>query len=257
MEFLYRNYFNTTTMSIVSQGGTSSVSNLIDRRIGKKFGSGDTSDATTTTISVEFSSAQDVDRIILQNINLKSFLIYYNSNTANKFSVTSALTGTTAWSTNSETSLYLMLAATTSIDSIQIAASTTISANAEKQIGQFWVTRQYMEFDYDPTAKNYKASYDSKEYVHTMSDGGKSMYRVDEKFKSDIKRQYIESTEHDDLKDLYDETDGFVFTPEPTGTSWSNDIWECIWIGDFDLTWTQNYKGTGFNGTVRLRETAK
>jgi len=261
MEFLYQNYVNTTTIVTVTSGSTS-VARLFDRKPSIIYSSsGDDSDLTTTSISVEFSSNKSVDRIVLQNINLKSFNIYYNSNTANKFSLSAdCLTQTSEFSSNSATSLYLMCNTTTTISSFQIAATSTIDANEEKKIGELWVSGQILQLERNPNARDYKISRDRREFKHTMSDGGVATYVIQDNQKADIKIKYISDNQYDDFDAMYNLLEPIVFVPFPTGTGWQNEkhtIWEMNWTDDFDETFSSNIKGNGFNARLRLSETPK
>jgi len=252
----YANFLNTTTMVSVSTG-TDTSSFLFDRESTNSFQSnGDNSDLTTTTLTVNFTSTEIVDRIILQNINLKSFKVYYNSNSANVFSITSALTGTTEWTGNSATSLYLILESAKTIGSLTIEATSTISANEEKKIGELWLTQNLLTFDQNPQAKGYKAETERKEWTHEMSDGGTVIYALSDKFSTRIKRKYVDQDEYDTLKTIHKIWDAIVFVPFPTGTAWNSEIYEVTWVGPFTFeTYADNYKENGFTGSIRLQET--
>src|SRR5210317_1155711 len=135
MEFLSLNSVNTTTQITVSTN--SNTGRFFDRRQSEQYiSSGDNNDATTTTITIEFTSAQIIDRIALENINWKGFKGYYNSNSANLFSITSADTGTMSYTQNSQTNMYFKLADEKSCTSISFEVTTTMSANEEKKCGQ-------------------------------------------------------------------------------------------------------------------------
>jgi len=257
MEFLKANFVNTTTQMSVSTGGTSTVSNLFNRFTSKKFGSGDASDATTTTIQIDFVSTQTVDRIILQNHNFKSFTIYKGGATASVITIQNALTATTAWTTNSATSHYLIFDSATALTQINIDISTTIDTNEEKQLGEVWITANQFTFDRNPSARNYTPAVNRKEFPVSMSDGGTDLYIVQDNFMADIRMKFISSTEHTSLRTIYDLDNHFVFTPEPTGTAWNNEIFAVNWIGKFDLQWTKDFKGTGFNQRIKMREISK
>lgn len=257
MEFLKSNFVNTTTQISVSAGGTSTVSNLFNRFPTKKFGSGDASDATTTTIQIDFVSTQTVDRIVLQNHNFKSFKLYKGGVTASTFTMQNALTTTSDWITNSIASHYLILDSATALTQINIDISTTIDANLEKQLGGLWITANQFTFNVNPSAKNYTPSINRKEFPVTMSDGGTDLYIVQDNFHADIRVKFISKTETTSLRAIYDLDDHFVFMPEPTGTAWNNEIFAVNWIGKFDLQWTKDFKGTGFNQRIKMREIPK
>lgn len=259
MEILTDNFVNTTTMITASQGGTSGAGFLFDRKREKQFGSGDASDATLTTIQIDFDSTlTSIDRIGLENMNFKKFKVYFNSASANLFSLTSANTGTSSWTQNSETSLYMILQSATSFISMFIEVSSTMVAAQEKKIGQVWVAQKQFQFSNNPTAKEYKVDIARKEFVHNMSDGGTAIYVISNNWKADIKKTFVNESDHDDLKDIHDDWNPLVFTPFPTGTNWDSRIYACNWVGAWDFdNYSSNIKGNGFQGTIRLREVAK
>ena len=167
-------------------------------------------------------------------------------------------TTTSDWTGNSATDLYLWLSTTINCTSVSIVASATIVANEEKKIGNMWVTTQNMQLDFNPDNKSYKPKIDRKEFPHKMSDGGIALYVLNENYFTDIKLTFVTSAERDELYDLYNAWDAFVFAPFPTGTTWDAKIFEVNWIGTFDFeALSDNYLGKGFTGNVRLRETSK
>lgn len=262
MEFLSINSLNTTTQITVSTN--SNTSRLFDREYTNQYvSSGDNDDATTTTIRIDFSSYQSVDRIILENHNFKSFKIYYNSVSANLFSLTSAATGTAEWNQNSETNLYLKLEAAVSVNSLFIEVTATMAADEEKKIGQLWITKQIYALDNNPDAKGYKPQLMSKSYDHKMSDGGIARYFISDKFNANVSLKYIDSGEYTSLRNIYDTVSSFVFVPFPTATNWDSDfpngrIYECNWVKGFDFEQYQsNLTTNGFKGTIRLKETPR
>lgn len=257
MECLRANFLNTTTMITVDTG-TINALYLMDRKTDQWNSVGDNSDATTSTIRIEFASSKNIDRIAFQNINWKGFRVYYNSNTANLLTLDSTCpTNTSRWTQNSATSLFLKCTTiTASIITIEI--TTTMSANAEKACGELWISEKYYSFVDNPTANNYKPNYDRKEYEHSMSDGGTCVYFIQDNYKAEIKRLYVSSSEHDSLLGLHNLYTPFVFVPEPTGTGWNSNIYEVNWVGAFEFEQFQdNYKGNGYTGTMRLKETPR
>ncbi len=259
MEFLNQNYFNTTSMCYVDNG-TTTVKNMFDRSLSTKFQSeGDDSDATTTTIRIDFSSPQSMSRIVLQDMNFKGFRLYYNSNTANTITPLNAETSTSIWSTNSETSMYIMFTTITSVDSVFIEATTTMVANEEKELKQFWINEKQLVLPDNPDAKGYKPLKKPKQFVHKMSDGGSAVYTVDNKFDAGIRLDYISSDTSESIESLHDSWSPFVFTPFPTGSSWDGKkIYEVNYIGNFDFdNYQDNYKGNGYKGKIKMAETPK
>jgi hypothetical protein len=262
MEFLSLNSVNTTTQITVSTG--SNANRLFDRRQSEQFSSsGDNSDTTTTTITIEFTSFQLLDRIVLENINWKSFKAYYNSNSSNLFSITSADTGTAQWTQNSQTNMLMKLESEISCTSISFEITSTMIANEEKKAGQIWALNQIFALDDNPDSKGYKAMIGRKEYSHTMSDGGITTYYINDNFSADISLKYVSQTVYDNLKDLHNLKTSFTFIPFPTATNWEQNfsvarIYEVNWIKDFDFEkYTKNLTTLGHSGTIRLRETPK
>ena len=238
MEFCYPNYLNTTTM-------VSITSLNLD------------SDTTVCTIRIEFASTKSFNRIVLENINWKSFKIYHSSNTANTFTLVDAPTTTSEWVTNSVTTMMLKFA-TVSASIITIDATATMIADQDKQISGLWFLDKAYEFTDMPNAKNYDPNIEQKNYKHEMSDGGSAIYFIQDIFKASIKRDYISSTERGLMYDLYSYHEPLVFIPFPTGTSWDGDIYEVNWVDKFEFNqFTHNVKSNGYSGTIRLEETAK
>lgn len=256
MEFLRSNFLNTTTQIVASEGGTSSVANLFNRFTTKKFGSGDASDLTTTTIVLTFTAAINLDRLILQNINFKSFKIFHSGATASTFTLTNAATTVSNWVTNSDTNLYLEFA-TVSVSKINIECSTTVVANAEKQLGESWITNVFAVMDRNPSAGQYKAKKKPKQFPIEMSDGGVDLYQIQTNYHTDIDLKFVSASQQAQFLSIHELSDHIVFTPEPTGTAWSGDIFAVNWIGDFGLQWSQDFKDTGFNQKMKLREIPK
>ena len=262
MEFLSLNSVNTTTQITVST--SSNTSRFFDRRQSEQYSSsGDNDDGTTTTITIEFTSYQDVDRIVLENINWKSFKAYYNSNSANLFSLTSADTGTAEWTQNSQTNMYLKLAATKSCTSVIFEITATAVANQEKKCGQIWVMEQMFALADNPDAKSYVPKMYRKEYAHKMSDGGVATYFINDNYDASIKLKYVSQTTYDNLKTLYNLKTSFTFVPFPTATNWDENfsvarIYEVNWVKDFDFeSYQNNLISLGHKGTIRLKETPK
>ena len=131
MEFCYASYFNTTTMASITSG-TTSVANLFDRKNNTFYrSSGFNDDTTATTIRLDLGTSQNINRIVLEGINWKSFKIYHSSNTANTFTLLNAPTTASDWTGNSTTNMYLEFA-TVAAQIITIDATTTMVANQEK-----------------------------------------------------------------------------------------------------------------------------
>jgi hypothetical protein len=254
-EFLYSNYFNTTTLCTVGSGSTT-VGRLIDKNEDLQYqSSGFNDDTLGVTITVKYASAKNIDHIIIQNTNFKSFKVYYNSNAANTFTLIDGETSASDWTQNSTTNLFLRFA-TISVDSISIAGTTTMIANQEKKVGELWTTARRHIMAYNPAAKDYRPKDDAKEWIHEMSNGGTVRYRISEKWQAKIKYNYVSDSERTSFKALYDANTDMIFLPFPTGTSWNNEIYAVNWVGNWDFVTpaANNWNEAGWKGSLDLRE---
>jgi hypothetical protein len=257
MEILTTNYLNTTTLVSV-ESGTDTVDRLFNRNTDNNYyeSSGYNTNTMGVTIGVTFVSSRSISRIVLQGINLKYFTIYYNSNSANTFTLVDAPTTVSDWLQNSETALYLKFD-TISVDSVWIVATQTMSEGYEKQISQFWINGLKFVFENNPDSKGYQPKLNSKEVIHEMSDGGSTKYVFGDAFEAGIKLDYQSQDMYDNFFSLYRERNTFVFTPFPTGTSWEgNHIYEVNWAGDFDFLQPagNNWREIGYNGELKVKE---
>ncbi|MCP4648904.1 MAG: hypothetical protein GY853_02320 [PVC group bacterium] len=257
-EILDKSYLNTTTLIAVSSG-TDTMSYLFDRTSKQYQSSGHNTNTSAVTIGIEFLSAKNIDRIILQDHNLKNFNIYYNSNSANLFSITSAETGTASWTGNSDTALYLKFA-TVAATSVFIVATGTMAGGDEKKIGELWVCSHKFSFEDNPSSSDYKTKLDRRKSSHEMADGGTSVYVFGDSYQSKIKLKHQSDDMRDNFKDIYDDKKSIIVVPYPTGTSWEgNEIYEVNWDGDFEFKQPSgnDYESVGWSGTLNLKETPK
>jgi hypothetical protein len=260
MEILTTNYLNTTTLVSV-ESGTDTVSRLFNRDTYNNYyeSSGFNTNTAGVTIGVTFIPAQNISRIILQGINLKDFTIYYNSNSANTFTLLNAETTVSDWTGNSDTALYLKFA-TLSVDSVWIECTGTMAGEDEKQIAQLWINDKKFEFENNPDYKGYKPDIEIKEVSHEMSDGGTIKYAFGEAYDAKIKLEYQSETMHDNLYNIFRTRQSFVFVPFPTGTSWDGEkIYEVNWIGDFGFEQPagNDWATLGYSGQFRVKGVPK
>ena len=262
MEILKQNFLNTTTMVSVATG-TDNAANLFNRSKSSSYVSvGKDDDTAGVTIGVDFSgTTKNIDRIVLQNINYKGFKIYHSSNTGNTITLTSTSdTTVTDWVSNSATSLYLIFA-TIQATSIFIDGTTTMDANENKNVGEFWVTEKRLRLERNPTAKDYKPVLKRKEFRHEMAEGGTTSYVISESYRADLRLRFRNETETAALLDLYDDRVPFVFVPFPTSTGWTTfkneRIHEVIWVRDFTFQHERNNTGVGYSLRARMEETPK
>jgi hypothetical protein len=254
-EFLKSNFLNTTTQIAVTNN-TGTAENLLnpDRRI-QYYTDGLDNDATTASITISFAATQTVSRLALNEINFKKFNIYYNGLTANTLALTStAATTTSQWTNNSETSMYLRFASV-NVTSLTFDLYSTQVANAEKAIGSLYISDPHFTPPRRPSSSDYTHRIDPEQVVHTMSDGGVRLHTVKDKQQTELKFKNISRTFRDNLKDLYDLHDSFLFCPLGTSTGWDAVIYEAVWPGNFDFyKFSDDAVASGFSGTIQLRE---
>jgi len=261
-EIISQNLLNTTSLISISSG-TDSVSYLFDRDSNVQWQSvGENSSTMVVSITVKFPSAKVIDRVVIQNINLKDWSVKgaYNTIFYDWMTITSANTTIANWESNSDTSVYLKFLTALTLTAIEIKASSTMDASEEKKIGQIWIGEKQFTFANNPTAKDYKAKIDRRKVSHEMSDGGNTVYVFGDSFQTNLKLKYQSDTMRDNLKTLYDTRQPFVFIPYPTGTSWEgNEIYEVNWDGDFDFRQPagNDYDSLGWSGSMMLKETPK
>ena len=247
-EMLSANYFNTTSMASVT-AGTSSVINLIDNDRLKVW-----TGETVSSIHILFSATQSVDRIAIQNTNIKTFKLH-NGTTATTFALTSTMdTATSSWTNNAETDKYLIFAATVSTIQVDLDISATTD-NAVAYIGELSIAGNMYTLPINPNYSGYKPNIKPKEFIHTMSDGGISMYRIATNYQADIKLTYYTATAVTQLENIYNLESNFMITPYPTVAAWGSELYAVNWIGAFEFRKpagnTPNVQG--YNGTLRLR----
>jgi hypothetical protein len=254
MEFLTQTLLETTTQLIVNSN-TLTASNLMNPDVRYQYTSASlNSDIVYSTVRINFTSTQTVDRISLMEFNAKAFNIFYNGVTANAFTLTSPTT-TSQFTTNSATNLYLACTPV-ACTSVSFDFLSTIVANSEKAIGYLYVGTNALTFPRIPNASNYTPMKDPKDFVHELSDGGSRRHVVQVKWGTKIKFQYITESFRNSLLDIYNAFSPRVFVPFGTGTSWDGILFESNWVGNFDFyKYSDDASNSGFSGSIELKET--
>ena len=257
MEFLRKNFFDTTT-GIVVNSNTATVANLLIRDIRYQYVSdGLNVDETLATIRLNFNETLSVSRIALMGTNLKKFRVFYNGVTANTFALTSTgATSASNFSSNSETSLFLT-AEPVDCTSVSIDMYSTIVANQNKAIGYLVVSNVLSDLDGRvPPSQNYRPVFTPKEVVHELSDGSFRTQVIDRKFSAAIGLDFVDTALKNELKSVFDLHDDFIFAAFPTTTAWDEVLFPCIWRGPIELhEVSDNAIASGFSGSIRLLET--
>lgn len=248
MEFLKANILNTTTM-VVASTGTGTFGYLFNRNDSLGYSTVGVASGTSSILSIEFLGATVISNLFLKNHNLKRFRAFYNSATANTFSVDINQT------TNSGTSSYFSFNSVT-VNSIQIQMDSAMFSNVEFRVGELVATERRLRFTVNPSHDNYESSVNLTKIVHTMPDGGKSVFNIRQKFKGRIELNYISSAFESSLRTIYDEALPMYFLPFPTtGTDWDRRAYEVVWTNDYNFLHGENSKTQGFNGKIVVEET--
>ena len=253
------NLVNTTSMIAVTVGSTTTHS-IIDRNLNTVYQTFDEDDSTGTTFRVTFTAQTVLDTIVLQNTNHKRFRITHNASASNYFSLTSDCpTQTTGYYWNSTTNMFLPLINDETMTAFEIRGSTTMVSNEDKYVGELWLLKKYMTFDYNPQASHYRPQLDRKEYLNKGALGGYAQLYIEDVYKNSLKFQYLSNDEVDLLKNLYMQDNAFVFAPFPTGTGWDGQIYEVNWTNNFTFhkpakNDTSEY---GWVGTMEIVETPR
>lgn len=256
MEFIKQNYINTTTQIAVNSN-TDTSSNLFNSDpFYQYYSDGLNNDLTTSSIVISFDTTTLVSRISLIDTNAKELRLFYNGATASTFSLTTTgSTITSYWTGNSETSMYITCTPVY-VTSVTLDIKSTQTANQEKRLGMFVLSDLYYSFNQIPNSSGYNPTLNAKQIVHTLSDGGTRVHNVRKKWSTDLKLDYIDSTQRTNLKTVYDLLTPFMFCPFGTTTSWDGILFDCVWTGSFDFyEYSDNASSSGFSGSIRLRET--
>lgn len=244
-EMLGQNLVNTTSIISV-QSNTATADNLFDRNPDLKYTSSGYDTSTATVLTFSFSSSVVVSTLLLQNHNFQNFRIFYDGVTANSLHATT---------TNSATNTYIDFASVT-VASISIQVDTVFTAGGgEKSIGEFVVANKRLEFERNPSFRDFVPELAPKQIVHNMPDGGVSVYWIRDKYQASIGWQFITPTFKDQLEGIFTAHLPFYFVPKPTTTAWDGRAYECSWIGNFGFRPSSNDEVQGYGGKFVIRQT--
>lgn len=257
MELIQRNYLDTTTQLSFALAGNAAIQSYLfnpDRRL-QYFTDGASTDASTGSIKISFSSTTTIDRIALIEHNLREFTIFYNGATANLLTLTGPTTSS-SFTGNSATDSYFKLATPLAVTSLTFDLKKTIVANNEKAIGLLIVSSAELVFPRLPAASGYTPTIEPKQIIHTMSDGGTRVHHVSDKWKTRLSFKYITESFRDSLRAVYDQHTAFVFVPFDTATAWDGIAFESTWTNGFNFyKLSDNAPDAGYTGDIELKET--
>lgn len=241
MEFLSENLLNTTTMVKVDSA-TGLTQYLFDRNRNIGYSTVGYTSNTASVISIEFPTPEVVSHVLLQGTNLKAMKIFYNSSTANSlFSLSS----------NSESSVYAQFASTT-VSSIQLQMDL---ADGERFVNELIISNKTLSFERNPSYENYAPTIYRKQIEHEMTDGGRVLFNIRDKFRGKVSWKFITPAFHASLLGVFETAAPLYFVPFPTTTAWGGEAYEVVWTGGFDFRHSTNDKVQGFSGSIDMKET--
>jgi hypothetical protein len=254
MEFLGANYLDTTTMINVDSG-TLTIKNIFNPDKTKQWvSSGYNNDALTEILTIQFNQTTTLDRIALKEHNLKEFKIYYDNNTASVFSLVTGDTATLNYTGCSETSQFFNINSV-ACTSVSLYMTKTQSVNSEKAIGYLYLGQSLMSLPRIPAASNYKVAKTAVKITHTLSDGGKRLQKISEKWSASVKLAYLPQSDVENLETIFNLKSPMFFAPLGTCTGWSGILFEAVWEGDFGFwQYSDNAPTAGFEGSIKLSE---
>jgi hypothetical protein len=214
--------------------------------------SGFNDDALTSIITIDFGETLPVSRIGLIEMNFREFIVYYDGVTANTFTVVP--NSVSSLLSNSENSVFWRCE-TALASSVTIECSGTFVSGSEKAIGHAYFGDLLLDFERVPSSKNYKPIVTPQEVLHKMSDGSSRLQKIDKTFSASISFDNISETFRNDLEEIYNRGDSFVFVPFGTGASWDEILYSVVWSGPFNFyEFSDNASASGFSGSIRLSE---
>ena len=241
MEFLSENLINTTTM-IKVDSATGLTQYIFDRNRNIGYSTIGYTSNTASVISIELPTPEVVSHVLLQGTNISALKIFYNSSTANSLF---------AMSGNSAPGIYAEFNSTT-VSSIQIQMD---NAPGERSIAELIIGERILSFERNPAYDNYSPNIFRKQIEHEMTDGGRVLFNIRDKFRGKISWKFITSTFHAALRGVFEDPQPLYFVPFPTTTAWQSEAYEVVWTGGFDFRHSTNDKVQGFSGSIDMKET--
>lgn len=256
MYFLEKSFLQTSTQIQVDVN-TALAENIMSRDETRQyFTSNYNNDLLTASLTINFDVTTTVDCLVLMEMNLKGFNVFYNGVTANAFAlVPTSSTNTSQFVNNDQKDMFLEFTPV-ACNSITIDMNTTFLANSEKAIGYMVPTAKILEFTRNPSYRDYKPLRKNEEVVHRLSNGGTRINIKDKKFMADIKLKYVPLEMKDELEEVHRATDEFIYVAFPQTVNWDGVCFPCVWEGSFDFeNFSNNSPAAGYEGIIKLRET--
>ena len=208
---------------------------------------------------IQFAVTTLIDRIVLGVMNFKAFTLFYNGLTANTFPLEDADTTVSDYISNSATSKLFKIDPPVYCTSVSLNMKSTIVANQNKYLGYYVLSDLLTDFDgRTPSAANYKPQKVPQNYRQRLSDGATRIHNVGNNWQVALRVEYINQSLRDDLKEIFDNKQDFIFHFNGATTGWDGFIFPCVWDGGFEFFQvSDNASDLRFSGSMLLFETPK
>ena len=235
MKFFYKNFINLYSNTVTVSTGSSSVANLYDNDPTTRWLSSGSSDATTETIIILFTSAQTINRIMALNMNWKNYTVKYSTDgvTYSDFtSVYSLKADTNAASsivqtTETNSSRYWEFASVSAL-SIKFTINTTQTANAEKYLYELFIGLEIGTLDNDLACapNSFRSAFKNGAKYLDLSNLGKKRFERGKKWYAKVKiKNMWEVADKTIIATLFSQGE-FVISPcGADGTVYTDEGW--------------------------------
>lgn len=252
--FLSRNFLTIDSENandLIATSGQAYVHRLYDMDPANTYWTSvGSSDVVTEVITLGFylgatNVSVVLDTIAVLNTNLKNFLMEYSNDGGATYTTVSGWDYTS--SPNAATDIANQLGASITANKIRITMTTTLVANAEKQIGLLIFALASFQakamLTYTPARKTTK-----KEVI--MADGTKDFSYIEwtdvtyELYQAKVKWQNLSASDRANLRTIATQTAAFIWWPEP------GDLIEEVYLatmisGSYVESYSSEYKGSG------------
>lgn len=208
-----------------------------------------------TGLVINFDATVAVSRLALAGHNLKNFRLYYNGATASTFALTTTADTTVSnWASNSQTANFLRFPEAY-VTSVSLDINSTMAGDLPV-IGYMYLGALLTTLEKRPSAANYRIEKTSNNVEQSLSDGSTRVIAFNERWQADLSLEHITATFRSTLDQIYRDNKDVVFCPFGTATGWDEVIFPAVWVGPFDFYRNAgDAASTGYNGTIRFRET--
>jgi len=166
---------SNTSYSFTSASATLSTY-LYDYDFNTKLTSSGSDDVTPEVYTASFTSTITIGRIFVANHNIKSGNLQYSDDNQSSWKDFSTAI---SWSANTDTYNFYEFNEVSGITDLRLTMNTTISANAEKYVGQLIASSEIGELAANPNGLEFEYAENSR--IHPTSKGGATYVQFGQK----------------------------------------------------------------------------